>query len=156
MDGPWKAFKLFSIISLEQFIEAIPLEDRECFKTWSLHLLGCVDIDMASLQSIAYVLLLHYRNTLQYLPGHRLNARMVECMRECSFGEEKLFHWSDAVRARFSIENAIYLPLDDLGEDGVVPMQDIHEYMLSSQKKLDGNSSDIRRMSIEVNDLKGE
>ena len=137
-------------------IEAIPLEDRECFKTWILHLLGSVDVDTASLQSIACVLLLHYRNTLQYLPGHRLNARMVECMRECSFEEEKLFRWSDAVRARFSIENAIYLPLDRLGEDAVVPMRDIHEYMLLSEKKLDGNSSDIRRLSIEVNDPKRE
>ena len=76
--------------------------------------------------------------------------------RECSFGEEKLFRWSDAVRARFSIENAIYLPLDRPGEDAVVPMRDIHEYMLLSEKKLDGNSSDIRRLSIEVNDPKRE
>ena len=93
-------------------IEAIPLFDQEVFKNWSLHLLGSVELDTASLQSIACVLLLHYRSTLQYIPTHRLHSRMKECIRMCNFDDDKLLQWSDSVKVRFSIENGIFLPLD--------------------------------------------
>ena len=34
-------------------IESIPLVDHEVFKMWSVHLLGSVELDTASLQSLA-------------------------------------------------------------------------------------------------------
>ena len=141
-------------------IEAIPLvDDHELFKTWSVHLLGSVELDTASLQSLACVLLLHYRTTSQCVPGHRLHSRMKECLRMCSIiddEEDKLLQWSDSVKVRFSIENGIYLPLESFDDDAVVPVRDIHEYMIRSETKLESNASETRRLSIEINDMKNE
>lgn len=70
--------------------------------------------------------------------------------------EDKLLQWSDSVKVRFSIENGIYLPLERLDDDAVVPVRDIHEYMIRSETKLESNASETRRLSIEINDMKNE
>ena len=74
----------------------------------------------------------------------------------CNFDDDKLLQWSDSVKVRFSIENGIFLPLDKHLEDAVIPVRDIHEYMVRSETKLEGNASQTQRMCIELNDLKNE
>ena len=83
---------------------------------------------------------------------------MQDCIRLCESNEDKLFQWCDCVKTRFSIENGIYLPLDyeQQHENGVVPVRDIHEYMVRCENSLAGNASRIQQMSIEINDMKSE
>ena len=57
--------------------------------------------------------------------------------------EDKLLQWSDSVKVRFSIENGIYFPLESFDEYSVVPVRDIHEYMIRSETKLESNASEI-------------
>jgi hypothetical protein len=70
--------------------------------------------------------------------------------------EDKLLQWSDSVKVRFSIENGIFLALESFDDDAVVPVRDIHEYMIRSETKLESNASETRRLSIEINDMKNE
>ena len=58
--------------------------------------------------------------------------------------EDKLLHWSDSVKVRFSIENGMYLPLENFEEDAVVPVRDIHEYMIRCETQLESNASETR------------
>jgi hypothetical protein len=74
----------------------------------------------------------------------------------CHLDDDKLLQWSDSVKVRFSIENGIYLPLDNLEEEAVVPVRDIHEYMVRSETKLEGYAARTQQMSIELNDVKNE
>ena len=82
---------------------------------------------------------------------------MQDCIRLCNLEEEKLLQWCDSVKTRFSIENALYLPLDNAQyDDAMVPVRDIHEYMVRCESRLAGNASTIQQMSIEINDMKSE
>ncbi len=74
-------------------------------------LLGSVELDTASLQSLACVLLLHYRTTSQCIPGHRLHSRMKEeCLRMCSIRVYSFFYGTVTLilSVIFSTEEFVY------------------------------------------------
>jgi hypothetical protein len=137
-------------------IESFPPNERVLFQLWSLNLLGATPItDVTAVHCIACVLLLHYRATLQYMHNHRLNVRMQECIQQCGEQTQKLLEWCDLVKAHFDRENGLFLPLDQLEEDAVIPVRDVHEFMQRSEEQHAYQARELQRVSRDLSDLKG-
>ena len=136
-------------------VESFPPHERELFKMWSYNLLGASKVeDTEAIYGIACVLLLHYRATLEYLPAHRLNLRMQQCMQQIGQRKEKLEEWCDDVKARFDLENGLFLPLDQFGENAALPVRDIHEFMVRSEEQHAYLGRELRRLSGDVSNMR--
>ena len=106
-------------------ITAFPPNERDAFNVFSVNLLGSANIDDQTRHCLSCVLLLHFKEVKESYPQHRLIAKMMSSVQQCGLTVATLETWADHAKTQFHLDNAVFLPTDDLEPGGRIRVRDV-------------------------------